>query len=548
MIDRQGFYLTLILVLFAPLISAQEEEVAEEEPQDELEMSVRELEDTIVSASLMPQELRDAGRSGSVIDEQEISIKFAPGILPDILRQVPGVMLQKTGPSLGSPYIRGFTGFRTVLLIDGIRLNNSVFRDGPNQYWNTVDPLGLGRVELLRGPASLQHGSDAAGGTLAVYSADVPLGTEGQVGGGGRAYYRFNSGDYSHVGRVEGRVSQDGVFGARVGFSYKNFGDIDEGGGNGDQEGTSYDSWFLDGKVVYRPADDVELELLFQSANLRNLPRVHSTIDGTSYNGTGNGSDRQRDFDQDRDLVVMTARFFDGSFFEEAEFKLGWQQQDEEQHRIRSSGRVDRSGFEVDTLIAKAQFTSDTSIGTLVYGMDFYYDFVESFSTRFTPATGAFTEFAQGPVADDSTYYTFGLFVQDTIEFEQGYVSAGIRFTQIGVDAGEVLRPGHRQRRQLRRRLPVRRRCAQGAPRGQRGAERLRHGRHGLPRAEPERPDALRFEPLERDRGALDRASIPSTSSASRSAPITPPRASAPAPPSSTPSSSTPSSASRTAR
>jgi len=49
-------------------------------------------------------------------------------------------MVQKTSQGQGSPFIRGFTGFRTLFLIDGIRLNNSAFRDGPNQYWNTVDP------------------------------------------------------------------------------------------------------------------------------------------------------------------------------------------------------------------------------------------------------------------------------------------------------------------------------------------------------------------------------------------------------------------------
>lgn len=47
-----------------------------------------------------------------------------------------------------------------------MRLNNSVFRDGPNQYWTTVDPLGLERAEVVKGPVSVLYGSDAVGGTV----------------------------------------------------------------------------------------------------------------------------------------------------------------------------------------------------------------------------------------------------------------------------------------------------------------------------------------------------------------------------------------------
>ena len=75
-------------------------------------------------------------------------------------------MVQKTALGQGSPFIRGFTGFRTVLLIDGFRLNNSVFRDGPNQYWNTVDAWSLEKLELVKGPTSAQYGSDAVGGAV----------------------------------------------------------------------------------------------------------------------------------------------------------------------------------------------------------------------------------------------------------------------------------------------------------------------------------------------------------------------------------------------
>ena len=86
--------------------------------------------------------------------------------VPEALSETPGVLVQQTAHGQGSPYLRGFTGFRTVALVDGIRLNNSTFRDGPNQYWSTIDALAITRLEVVKGPASVMYGSDAVGGTV----------------------------------------------------------------------------------------------------------------------------------------------------------------------------------------------------------------------------------------------------------------------------------------------------------------------------------------------------------------------------------------------
>ena len=70
--------------------------------------------------------------STSIITAESLARRL-PRTLPGALEELPGIMVQKTSTAQGAPYLRGFTGFRTLMLVDGIRLNNSVFREGPNQ-------------------------------------------------------------------------------------------------------------------------------------------------------------------------------------------------------------------------------------------------------------------------------------------------------------------------------------------------------------------------------------------------------------------------------
>ena len=85
---------------------------------------------------------------------------------PELLMHQTGVMVQKTNHGGGSPTLRGLQGNQTLMMVDGIRLNNSIFRYGPNQYLNTVNAFGLDQMEVLFGNGAVQYGSDAMGGVI----------------------------------------------------------------------------------------------------------------------------------------------------------------------------------------------------------------------------------------------------------------------------------------------------------------------------------------------------------------------------------------------
>lgn len=109
--------------------------------------------------------------SVAVLDNKQINSNASRSV-PEMLMQIPGVWMQKTGHAGGSPFIKGLTGNQIVQLIDGIRLNNATFRYGPNQYLSTIDPYAVSQAEVVKSAFSTLYGSDAIGGVVQILLKD----------------------------------------------------------------------------------------------------------------------------------------------------------------------------------------------------------------------------------------------------------------------------------------------------------------------------------------------------------------------------------------
>ena len=119
-------------------------------------------------------------RASSVVRRADLDRRL-PRSTPDAVRFEPGVFVQRTAHGQASVFIRGLTGQQTVLMFDGVRLNTSTWRQGPNQYFFTLDAATVDTLEVLRGGASTWFGADALGGVVAVKPLDAPDGREGPV-------------------------------------------------------------------------------------------------------------------------------------------------------------------------------------------------------------------------------------------------------------------------------------------------------------------------------------------------------------------------------
>ncbi len=397
----------------------------------------------VVTASRSEEDPVESPRAIDVVDLDALRRGQFRSV-PQALRNLPSTFVQETSPGQGSPYLRGFTAYNNLMLIDGIRLNNSTFRAGPNQYWATIDPMSLSRIEVLRGPASTLYGSDAVGGTVQVFTKSPSRYVADGVVYGGATYARYGSAENSIAARGELQVGFTGADGLRtgalIGGSARTLGDIRGGRATGLQPNTEHDENGFDVKIEHWLADDTRLVFLHQDYSQDDVPRTHSTDQGISWRGTTVGSDHRRDSDQDRRLsyLQLHKHGMEGGI-EKMKLSVSWQTQKWVEDRVRGSGAATVDSSRVGTLGAFAQLESETSFGRLTYGLDYYRDHVDSARRRDVYRPG---DEIQGKVGDDATYDLLGVFVQDVLPATDDVrVEAGVRYTYAAVDADSVRDP-----------------------------------------------------------------------------------------------------------
>jgi hemoglobin/transferrin/lactoferrin receptor protein len=361
----------------------------------------------------------------------------------DGLRATPGVVVQKTSSGQSSPFLRGLTGYHTLLMIDGVRINDSILRSGPNDLWSTIDAFSVGRTELVLGPSSVLYGSDAIGGTANVlpkrrtdYSEDSDWDR--------RVILRGATGERSLLMRVEneGNVGRD--FGFFLGGTYMPNGRVDAGGSTGPQPNTGFENLGADAVFDFRLDDSWSLRATAQTFDVSDVWRTHATSSGVPFAGTAVGTDRRRVLDYRRDLAAVTI-MGDGfsGFVDSARFQISYQRFEDREDRVTSSGSRTWQGIDVDTLGLSAQFTSKTDIGTLTYGAEWYHDEVSSFRQNYNAAGALTSTSVQGPVGDDASYDLVGVFVQDDVALGDDVdLILGTRFTYAAAEADRVALDG----------------------------------------------------------------------------------------------------------
>ncbi|HBB26818.1 MAG TPA: TonB-dependent receptor [Bacteroidetes bacterium] len=180
----------------------------------------------VVSASRWAERASTVSRQITVIRSDDVRDRN-PGTAADMLEGTGEVFVQRSQAGGGSPRLRGFAANSVLLVIDGVRMNNAIYRSGNLQNLIQVDANSLASTEVLFGPGSVQYGSDALGGVIAMQTKD-PVFFDSGVKYFGGGFIRSASASQERSGSIEFDVSLPS-FGSYTALTYSSFGDLRSG-------------------------------------------------------------------------------------------------------------------------------------------------------------------------------------------------------------------------------------------------------------------------------------------------------------------------------
>ena len=363
------------------------------------------LDAVVVSAQRYAKQKRKISQQVESISKKEIEFQNFQ-TTADVLGNSGVLSVQKSQQGGGSPVIRGFEANRILLLIDGIRMNNLIFRGGHLQNSITVDRNMLENVDVLFGPSSTIYGSDALGGAIYLQTKNPKLLKDSNnkkffgnvltnysdVNKGKVGHFDFNyattkfaaltSVSYNDFGDLKMGKQKNGkndYFGERP-FYVQNINGVDTQVVNNDkyvQKFTGYKQYDFMEKIIFQPNKTTKHNLNLQFSTTTNIPRYDRLTD---LDAAGNLKTAVWNYGPQKRLLAAY-KFSKEKAILNSDMNLGISFQNIEESRITRNFGSAKLNSRIEN-VSVFGFTSDfkTKIGNgdLIYGADVYYDDLKS--------------------------------------------------------------------------------------------------------------------------------------------------------------------------
>lgn len=384
------------------------------------------LNEVVVAATRTPEPQSHVAQSIRVFTRDELRFLHQP-TMAEVLQQSGQVAVQKSQLGGGSPILRGFEANKVLIVVDGVRMNNAIFRGGHLQNILSLDNAVADRVEVVLGPGSVLYGSDALGGVIYVQTLSPRLNSSGGAGAKGsrmgvsrinaNGFVRYSSAmnektahadwnvgfrqwafissvtasDFGNLRQGKQRNTETGQLGLRPFYAaYEN--NIDVKRVNPDptrQTPTGYKQLDLLQKVLFQPNEQTRHLLNVQFSTSTDIPRYDRL---TETDARGNLSHAQWYYGPQKRLLTAynLTKQFSAGLADELTMVAAYQSIEESRHNRRFGNyglqhRTEQVG--VWTLNADLK-KKLSSTHTLRYGLEATYNTVRSTAYRENVQTG----------------------------------------------------------------------------------------------------------------------------------------------------------------
>lgn len=208
------------------------------------------LDEIIFSANRKEESKMDVPYQMEIIKQKDIEFSN-PATTGDLLQNTGQVFVQRSQAGGGSPSMRGFEANKVLLVIDGVRLNNAIYRGGHLQDVMTIDPNMLYRTEVIFGPSSTMYGSDALGGVMHFYTKNAQFSTDDKMLVKTNAMVRYASAVQEKTAHIDFNLGWE-KFASLTNITFSDFGDVMSGSSKLSGYSNSWDRNFVQERVNNR--------------------------------------------------------------------------------------------------------------------------------------------------------------------------------------------------------------------------------------------------------------------------------------------------------
>jgi hemoglobin/transferrin/lactoferrin receptor protein len=419
------------------------------------------LSEMVISATRNSNPTKYLAQPVSAIQRKDIQF-INPANAADLLSQTSTALVQKSQLGGGSPILRGFEANKVLYVVDGVRMNNVIYRGGHLQDILSLDPMAMESVEIAYGPSAVAYGSDALGGVMS-FNTRAPRFTSGDQLFRAGVMLRYSSANQSaaHI-NVE---SSSERFASFTSFTFNNFGDLRQGNirnpgymnfgqrpwyverVNGRdsvmtnpnpniQVGSGYKQYDFLEKISFKQNRNFTHTLNLQYSTTNDVPRYDRLTQ------VSNGIPRFAEWyygPQTRAMVAYHANLSNGTkLYNTGRITLAWQNIDQTRHDRRLNN-VNRNNRLENVKVYSVNADFSKSLGektTANYGVEYYFNDVTSTAYSEDINTGAQsvldTRYASGgaSMTGAAAYVTALHKLNNTIA-----INAGLRYSGVALNA-----------------------------------------------------------------------------------------------------------------